>query len=677
PLPTLLLSGLTLLLCCIILGAQFGLACALVSSPRSPQAKDSADRGARAVGRIFVLEAAGAVAGGLIFHFWLADHLQSMSALAAVGVVNTALAAWLAMTHLSRGARASVAAFAGAVGLALAAAAFVPPIARGMDRASMRARWRGYTLAAAVNSRYGALAVTRSGRQVSFYHDGLLAFTTEDDLANEELAHLTMLEARDTSRVLFVSGGLGGAIAEVLKHGVERLDYVELDSRQIQLALAHLPSRLKEPLHDPRVCVHLGDGRVFVRDAKPDAYDVVIVNVPDPSTAMLNRFYTEEFFREVARALRPRGIVSVSLSAAEAGPGGNRRLLYASVLKALKRVFPDVIAVVPVTKSRVFFFGCATAGVLTHDAAVLVRRLRERGVTGAFVSPEWVEQQHLPAPAWDLFVMSVQQESEAATNRDFLPVSYQYWLRMWVSQYSSRAARALSRADRWTRWIWAVPGLAALVALVLGTLWPAYPRAAVTVVLAGTGFVEMGLQLMVLFAFQTVAGYLFYQIGILTTLYMAGLAVGGELGRRLVGRSGGTVAAAFAICLPGLVVVSAAMPWAVAGGIAGPEAVKVMLGGISLIGGALGGCAYAVAVRLASSAGRRPHDARDAGRAGAALYAADLVGGALGAILVSVLVLPALGLWQTCYGLAILSATGLILAAPLLLRRARRGRLRA
>jgi spermidine synthase len=661
PLPTLYLAGMTLLPCCAILGAQFGLACVIVARPHVPETGPEAG-GAAQVGRIYVLEAGGAVVGGLLFHFWLAGHVQSMAALGAVGAVNAALAVWLTLEQLSAARRAALVALAASVGLAVAVAALVPRFASALERASLRARWRGYQLVDATNSRYGALAVTKSGSQLSFFHDGLLAFTTEDELANEELAHLSMLEAPDPQRVLFISGGLGGALGEVLKHGVQSADYVELDSREIELAARYVPPALASVLRDPRVHIHPIDGRVFVRRASPHSYDVAIVNVPDPSTGMLNRFYTEEFFREIARVLSPRGIVCVDLTTAEAGPTGERRLLYASVLKALKAVFPDVAVIVPVTKSRALLFGCPQAGVLSQDPDLLADRLRERGVTGAFVSPGWVGQQMLPQPAWDLFVMSVDAESDAATNRDFRPVSYQYWLRLWLRQYSPRAAEALAHAGSWAKWVWAAPALALLLALTVGLRWRRYDGATVIGLLAGIGFIEMGLQLMVLFSFQIVAGYLFYQIGILTTLFMAGLAIGGEIGRRIVRHGGRAVAVAFAGCLPGLLLVCGAMPWLVGHAPGGTEALKVVIGAISLVIGALGGLAYAPAVRLATA------HAGEAGRAGAGLYAADLVGGALGAILVSVLVLPALGLWATCHGLAILSAAGVILAVPLIVR---------
>ena len=41
-------------------------------------------------------------------------------------------------------------------------------------------------------------------------------------------------------------------------------------------------------------------------------YDVVIIDLPDPSTAQINRFYTIEFFNELKKILNKGWVVSIS-----------------------------------------------------------------------------------------------------------------------------------------------------------------------------------------------------------------------------------------------------------------------------------------------------------------------------------------------------------------------------
>ena len=57
-----------------------------------------------------------------------------------------------------------------------------------------------------------------------------------------------------------------------------------------------------DALADPRLRTHLTDARHFVRRTE-ESYDVIIVDLPDPSTAQLNRFHTREFFGQARKAL--------------------------------------------------------------------------------------------------------------------------------------------------------------------------------------------------------------------------------------------------------------------------------------------------------------------------------------------------------------------------------------
>ena len=113
--------------------------------------------------------------------------------------------------------------------------------------------------------------------------------------------------------VLLIGGGAEGLIGEILKHPIETLDYVELDPKLLILLDPYLSSEAKQALNDPRVSTFYADGRYYVKQTDR-FYDIVILNLPDPTNAMLNRFYTLEFFQELRRILNPRGIVITELS---------------------------------------------------------------------------------------------------------------------------------------------------------------------------------------------------------------------------------------------------------------------------------------------------------------------------------------------------------------------------
>ena len=111
-----------------------------------------------------------------------------------------------------------------------------------------------------------------------------------------------LLEHAAPRRILLIGGGVNGAVAEALKHPtVERLDYVELDPALIGMAREFFPAQTAAFDSDSRVHLHFLDGRRFLTETG-EKFDVIIVDVPDPQTAQLNRFYTVEFFLRGARA---------------------------------------------------------------------------------------------------------------------------------------------------------------------------------------------------------------------------------------------------------------------------------------------------------------------------------------------------------------------------------------
>jgi hypothetical protein len=134
---------------------------------------------------------------------------------------------------------------------------------------------------------------------------------------------------------------VNGSVAEALRHPtVRRLNYVELDPKILDLARRRFPEEWSAIGSDSRVHVHSGDGRFFLKTTA-GSFDVIIVNLPDPRTAQLNRFYTLEFFREAARRLNPGGLVSVHLSGAENYIGPELAGFLRSIHKTLRLVFPS------------------------------------------------------------------------------------------------------------------------------------------------------------------------------------------------------------------------------------------------------------------------------------------------------------------------------------------------
>lgn len=672
---------------CLLLGAQFAVACRIA---------EAVDHQRRAVSKVYALEALGAVLAGVLFHFILADYASPVAACLGLGLANSICAIWLQTAGVSaagvtpkwlrwlsdegqeapaeaqrtqelragrlRRARIATAALLTATLLALLA---IPSGRRLLNDWSLEMRWRGFDLLASVNSRFGNLAVTRSESQTSFFQDGSLLFTSEDLEASEWVAHLPMLQLARPGDILMIGPGYPATLTEVRKHPVRTVTVFEIDPALVRLAGEWLPSGARTLTTASRGAsarssqwgpteLVIGDARALLqRSAKQ--YDAIIVSLHDPSTAALNRYYTLEFFNLVKEHLSPEGILSLDLSGHEAYLMAERKLIHAAVYHALARTFADVW-VAP--GFDVHLLAARQPGVLTRDPELLARRLEERGIRAQFVSPFSLGIQLIPFKA-ELYVDAIRKVTPVL-NTDLQPVTYSNYLRLWLRQYAAGGLRVLSvieRAPRGSHWLLLIA--VALAAAARHRRFEAR-RQRIALYTAAVGFVEMGLQLVVILGFQALVGCLYYEIGILIALNMAGLALGGWAG----GLPWMTVRQGGALLLLALGVSCLAYSFgAVLGALQGALwAVPACLGAVALVTGVLGGAAFPLAVSQFHPIGG------DQARSGSMLYAWDLIGGAAAAMIVGLFLIPSLGLSLASAVVGNIGLVGLLLLAPVCAR---------
>ncbi len=318
----------------------------------------------RAVTRVYLLEALGGFAGGaaatLLAHLQVGPvpTLLGACAVLAAGVLAAALP----------GSRRTAAA-AGALALASAAALLTPPGAI-LERALLDQRWRTTlpqaTLLDSLDTPYRNVALARLGEQSVLLFDGrvVAAFPSIQDPVED--AALVMSQSRGARRVLVI-GTAPGLVRELLEYPVGEIVLVEADGRMLERLREFLPEADRAALEDRRVTIRLTDPRAYV-EAGTDRFGAVIVRVPDPDTAQLNRLFTEEFFRAVKERLEPDGVFTTRITSAENTLGGDVERYGRSIFSTLSRVFPQVV-VTP--GERCVLLATASPGALTDDPTVM------------------------------------------------------------------------------------------------------------------------------------------------------------------------------------------------------------------------------------------------------------------------------------------------------------------
>ena len=587
---------------CIVSGALLTLGCRLVSR----------DGGPGGIGPVYLADTAGSVAGGALFVFVLVPRLDHYALLCVLAFLNLALGAFLAWRIRAR-------ALLG-LGAALAVALAAQVVLVDADSATTALQHRGERVVYRANSPYGRLVVCDSSGLLTFYETGVPVAATENTLQVEEAVHYAMCQRPQARRVLLIGGGIAGDAREILRYpALAEVRYVEIDPAIIAAGRILVPANLD----DPRISLTPGDGRRFVQRSR-GLFDVVIVDLPDPSTSQLNRYYTAEFFGEARRALKPGGVLAFGLGRYENFVGPELARLLASARRTLGGVFLHV-AMIP--GGRVFFL--ASDGPLAPDIA---GRMESVGILPRLVNRHYIEAVLAPDRMADI---SRAVERPAALNTDQSPVLYYYELRRWQSQFGgiSTVLGAL---------------LALALAAYVAVLGPA-PR-----VIFAAGFAASGVEIVLLLGFQMLYGSVYRQVGLVVTVFMAGLASGSWAARR----GGGRIAPARALPLLGLGIaaLSAVVPLVLRASAALDDAAGTEFAGQ--------GCILLATFLLAALVGAQfpLAGASGTGAAPARLFSADLAGAALGALLVSSLLIPLLGVPAVCLLTAVLNAAAAGLA---------------
>jgi spermidine synthase len=186
-----------------------------------------------------------------------------------------------------------------------------------IDRAVVRAEetYFGAPVIYNAQSPYQRLVITQSPRTTRLFLNGNLQFSSDDEARyHEVLVHPAVgALGRDPRRVLVLGGGDGLAVRELLRYrSIERILLVDLDPAMTDL-FRTLPLALElngGALNDPRVEVRNEDGFRFLETAN-EAFDLAVVDFPDPSNYAIGKLYTLTFFERLRERISVHGVVVV------------------------------------------------------------------------------------------------------------------------------------------------------------------------------------------------------------------------------------------------------------------------------------------------------------------------------------------------------------------------------
>jgi spermidine synthase len=545
--------------------------------------------------RIYIIDNLGDVSGGALFSFalvFLVTPLQAVFLANLPLVLSTFLLFRVSSRHhpaVYLGTGVTVAILA--VGIVLEPSSLNPSEGK---------------LVFYSESRYGRIQVQQDRDQFTLFVSGNPLYGSQNLSMAEETIHYPLAQLHQVNNILLISAQ-GGMMVELEKYTPASVDYVELDPQ-----VANVQFRFGLIKKIPGLNVIHQDGRAFLAGSDK-IYDAIIVNLSEPDTFQLNRFFTDRFFALARRHLAEHGVLSFAMNGYDNYLAEPQRRKLSSLYNTVTDYFDNVLLL----PGQKIFFLCSSQPLSTDIPELLVKKnIHTRYIRGYYygnLTPERIQR------------LNALIDPTAPKNRDYFPQLMRLMFTQWFAKFSTSPTAFI-----------AVLAILSLIYLIR--------ISAEEFALFSTGFTVMGCELLVIFAFQIFFGYIYLQIGMIVTVFLAGLLPGAWFGDRLRYRSKQTLAVAdgLLIVLMGLLIIVMKK-----GGYHLPVAFFLVFGFvISLI------CGFQFPVALYLRGGDAPAVTRT--------FSADLIGAACGTLITNVVLIPYCGIIWAAAGLIGLKLCSLI-----------------
>ena len=297
----------------IITGMLFPIACRWVQKEEE-----------LAVSRVYIIEAVGSFLGGLGTTLLLGAGVSSARIFFILAFILSSSV--FAVRFAKRGAQSTRLLVPDAIYFLLPFCVLFC-LALGADKMLMRyVRIVKWTKLLPKETLIGSFRTAQAEYLYGIYHgqwvavrEGSVCETLPDKSSTGRIAAIGLCQNPDAKRVLVIGSGLGLCYEFLHLPQIERVTWAHCDNEYVREVDRFIPVEFKAS--DERFHRLAGDVRSLLAKSawghltvERQYYDLVILNLPDATSSVLNRYYTLEFYRQVKEALRPGGVLAVRIA---------------------------------------------------------------------------------------------------------------------------------------------------------------------------------------------------------------------------------------------------------------------------------------------------------------------------------------------------------------------------
>lgn len=465
---------------------------------------------ARGVSNAYLWEGLGSFAGGLAVTALVGTILSSLGAAIALGAAVVGASIIVQMGHNRAGRWIAMI-------MAILLAILSDPIADNVERELDRSRWAPFEVLSSFDTPYGHQAILeREGLQVLVtdnHIEGTIAIgSTAENLLLGGLLHIP-----GADNIVWLGRAETGLMQ--LAEQLGRTEIIAVDPR------ARLTHKLNNTITLEGAAIRIdNDPLRFMKHSQLlGRADLILIDLGQPGSYHRARLATARFLLPVYARLRDSGVAVMAV------PYDTDRYVSPEAEQALQNIWGAWTSVFPhywVWPGETTLLFGSSQPLDTLTARNLVERLESMSYQPQFLRPEVL---------WDrLGDLKVDRlHSVIADDGRANSLTHPRLLTSHLVYQSRTTGGGSVLAWLLSHWWWLLLPAAAVLAWMVLTGVRSDPHSFTRLLLIIGGFASLSLELVSLYLYQSVAGSLYSEMGVLFGAFMLGLAVGAALGRRI------------------------------------------------------------------------------------------------------------------------------------------------
>lgn len=352
----------------------------------------------------------------------------------------------------------------------------------------------GINVTKSTDTPYGNITTGSYNNEKSVYYNQRLIKHNDDVIEREEDIHYAILQHNAPQSIMIISGSFESRVQEILKYPVEKILFIERDPA--------LSSMIKADSLNKRVTVSNKDAFSYLKKTHEKS-DVIIMLVPPPSTLLLNRFYTKEFFESISKLLNEGGVFMCSPGSGENYYNEESIKMNSSIFNTLQAVFSFVS---PIVGNKLYFI--ASDNPLSTEFCKLSTT---KGISNLYVSSNYLSDDLTERKTQE--IKSLMNPS-IKINSSYFPLAYSYFQTYHLSRYTNEKSI-----------------LFILFVILFASSFITVIRKNMTMYFCALSLA--GFEIISLLTLQMTIGNMYQMTGLIIAAIMSGLAVGSGFSFRI------------------------------------------------------------------------------------------------------------------------------------------------